>query len=93
MEAVTLEMNKADYFWLLLSLLFLGMTLIIFIEISEARVQLMDSTRYQPSWFKNNNGEVLKSQEELNELFANYRWPMLYDLWVPITAAVVLGVS
>ena len=26
-------------------------------------------------------------------MFDNYRWPMLYDLWMPIVAAFVIGVS
>jgi hypothetical protein len=79
--------------WLFLSLLFFGMSVIIFKEISETKVLMMDHTRFKPQWFKHKNGDVVKNLDELKVLFENYRWPMLYDLWIPITAAVIIGVS
>lgn len=60
-EAVTLEMTKADFLWLFLSFLFCGMSLIIFREISETRVLMMDPTRFEPIWFKNSKGETLQT--------------------------------
>ena len=60
-EAVTLEWTKADLLWLVLSVLFCGLSLIIFREISETRVLMMDPSRFEPRWFKNSNGETLQT--------------------------------
>ena len=52
---------------------------------------MMDSSRFDPSWYKNPDGSTVKSLDELKVLFDNYRWPMLHDLWIPIVAAFIIG--
>jgi hypothetical protein len=79
--------------WLFLSFLFIAMSFVVFKEIAETRVLMMDHTRFEPQWFKHKNGNVVKNLDELKVLFESYRWPMLYDLWIPITAAFVIGVA
>ena len=53
---------------------------------------MMKHERYDIRWFKNAKGETVSSQEELKQMFQEYRWPMVVDLWLPIAAAAVLGV-
>ena len=53
----------------------------------------MNPKRYDVTWFKNDKGETVKDYEELQQMFDNYRWPMVADLWLPIASAAAIGVA
>ena len=53
---------------------------------------MMNPENFKPEWFKNANGDTVKTQYELKEMFDNYRWPMPVDLWVVAATAAVLAV-
>ena len=84
-------MRTTDYFWCFLGLLFLAMSSVICQKISAMRVVMMNPESFKPEWFKNQNGEPVKTQKELKIMFDNYRWPMPIDLWVTAATAAVLA--
>ena len=64
-ETVTLQMRWTDYFWCFLGLVFLGMSAVICQKITTMRVTMMNPENFKPEWFKNSNGETVKTQSEL----------------------------